>query len=151
MNSIVWLEFQDIMRRFLWYQDTFQLLIYCKDVEEMELFIGEIDKWNIKWEYKKRLEKQYTLSKAPFQNIKVFVFDNDRINFCGVRANAIIFNDSFSFIDVRELILPLANVHPSYGCFYYDKEGLKTMFNYRGHYADSSEWNKYMLELEEEL
>ena len=149
MDSINWLDFQDIMRRFQWYQDVFHLLIYCKDIEEMELFIDEFDRWGIKWEHKKRSEKNYVLSKTPFQNIEVFVFNN-KINFCGVRANAVIFNDSFPLIEVRELILPLANIHPSYGCFYYDKEGLKAIFNYRGRYTCSSEWNKYMLSLEEE-
>lgn len=116
----------------------------------MNLFIDEIDKWDIKWEHKKGLEKSYVFSKSPFQYIRIFIFDNNEINFCGVRANVVFFDDTFPLIDIRELILPLANIHPSYGCLYYDKDGLKTMFNYRGRYTDSSEWNKYMLNLEEE-
>lgn len=115
----------------------------------MSLFVDEINKWDIKWECKKGLEKSYVFSKTPFQNISIFIFNNE-VNFCGVRANAVIFNNSFPLFEVNELILPLANVHPSYGCFYYDKEGLKAMFNYRGRCTGSSEWNKYILNLEEE-
>ena len=144
MKYINHLTFVDIMDRFKWYPKPFRLIIFCKDNETIDLFEKEIDKYDIIWLRKDRMKDRRCYQKENHtQIIDIIKLTN---NFCcGQRANAIIFDSHYPSDVVCEVILPMANIEPSYGGLAYQKATLEKDLN-----GIRTTWQDYEIDLEEE-
>lgn len=103
--------FEDLMDRFKWYPKSFTLNIFCRNAKSMTIFEKEIDSNHL--DFDKIKSSDYIIYRNSNKYLGIF-----KIEPCGMtkigRANAIIFDAFYSFIDVDNIIVPLANIEPSY-------------------------------------
>lgn len=104
--------FEDLMDRFKWYPKPFTLNIFCRNTESMAIFEKEIDSDHLGFD--KTKSSDYIIYRNSNKYLGIFKIEEP----CGItkigRANAIIFDVSYPFIDVDNIIIPLANIEPSY-------------------------------------
>lgn len=62
---------------------------------------------------------------GEYKVIDIYLMSDNAISFRGRKANAVIFDSSFSYNIVAEIFIPLANVEPSCGCFSFQKSTLE--------------------------
>lgn len=116
------LIFEDLMDRFKWYPKKFRLAIFIKDDESKHIFEKEIDKLDINWNKKKIYSNGIIYQKDPNQILCIRGISN--FQFLGSRANAIIFDNSVPMSTVNYIIVPMANIEPSYGAIAFQKSTL---------------------------
>ena len=148
MNTLDWLEFEDIMDRFKWYPKPFTLLIFYKDKETRELFEEAIKEQNIDWKDTFSTEKHVIYQRDPYQNIEIYPLPSG--SFCGKRANAVFINSTISIDDYYSIFAPLANISPYQGIYIYDEWSLKRMFELKNNHTANDSWEEYMLGLKKE-
>ena len=109
------------MDRFKWYPKSFYLTIICQDAQSLKTFCKAINDYNIEWDFIKKMKE-----------INIYIKQNKRIDIItypclcnGRRANAIIFDDNIPINVVEEIILPMANIEPSYSGIAYKKNTLE--------------------------
>jgi hypothetical protein len=115
--------FEDLMDRFKWYPKPFTLSIFCKDKESMNIFEREIDANGLN--FNKSKTERIIRYRGIWQRIDIYLMD-DKASFCrACRANAIIFDSSFPYDVITEILMSLANIEPNYGCFPFQRGALK--------------------------
>ena len=128
-------NFEDLIDRFKWYLKPFTLNIFCKDKESMEMFEKEIDSNELRFN-KERFEA-YIRYKGIYQRIDIYLLKGDVRSFRGRRANAIIFDNNFSYNIIEEMFLPTLSIEPYCGAFPFQKttlqKVLKRNYNLENH------------------
>lgn len=115
--------FEDLMDRFEWYPKPFTVNIFCKDKESMTIFEKEIDNRNLRFRKNKGMTNIRYI--GIYQVINIYLMDNIPGFSRACRANAIIFDSSFPYDAITEILMPLANKEPSYGCFPFQRGALE--------------------------
>lgn len=110
--------FEDLMDRFKWYPKSFTLNIFCRNTESVQIFKREIDSMHLN--FNKRKSSNCITYKNGNKCLRIFEVEPCSITKIG-RANAIIFDASYPFIDVDTIIIPLANIEPSYGAISFNE------------------------------
>lgn len=126
--------FEDLMDRFKWYPKPFTLNIFCRNAKSVQIFKKEIDSMHLN--FNKIKSSNYIIYENGNKCLRIFKVEPCSITKIG-RANAIIFDASYSFIDVDTIIIPLTNMEPSYGAISFneftlekDLKGIRVLPNY---------------------
>ena len=126
--------FEDLMDRFKWYPKPFTINIFCRNIASVQIFEKEID--SISLDFNKRKTSNYIIYENGNKWLRIFKVEPCSITKIG-RANAIIFDASYSFIDVDTIIVPLVNINPYYEAIPFneftlekDLEGIRVLPNY---------------------
>lgn len=113
LNNLI---FEDLMDRFKWYPKPFQLTIICQDKESIQTFCQIINSYDIEWNAIRRTEK-YGIYIKQNQRIDITIYSPGIGH--GRRANAIIFDGNLPMNIITEVIIPMANIEPSYNGILY--------------------------------
>jgi hypothetical protein len=89
----------------------------------MNIFEREIDANGLN--FNKSKTERIIRYRGIWQRIDIYLMD-DKASFCrACRANAIIFDSSFPYDVITEILMSLANIEPNYGCFPFQRGALK--------------------------
>ena len=127
--------FEDLMDRFKWYPKSFTLNIFCRNTKSAQIFKRKIDSMHLN--FNKIKSSNCIIYENGNKCLRIFEVEPCSITKIG-RANAIIFDASYSFIDVDTIIIPLANIEPSYGAISFneftlekDLKGIRILPDYK--------------------
>ena len=113
MKELNYIIFEDLMDRFKYSPKPYNLLIICENDEDATIFKKIINSFNIVWDSERESKYYLILTKG---------FDNSYA--CASRVNTVIYNYKFPLDIITEVILPLANIEPSYGGLFFNKRNI---------------------------
>lgn len=124
LNGII---FEDLMFRFKWYPKPFKINIFCRDKESMDIFEKEIDANELN--FNKIKTEKVIKYKGIYQEIEIYLLNDNAYLCCGRRANAVIFDSHFPFDIIENIFLPLATKEPPCGSYAFQKATLEKDLN----------------------
>lgn len=122
MKELNYRIFEDLMDRFKYSSKPYNLLIACENDEDVAIFKKIINSFNIAWDSEKE-SKYYLILTKENKRIKIMKGLND-FYARGGRVNTVIYNYKFPLDIITEVLLPLANIKPSYGGLFFDKKNI---------------------------
>lgn len=114
--------FEDLMDRFKYSPKPYNLLIICENDEDLAIFKKIINSFNITWNSEKE-SKYYLILTKENKRIKIIKGLNNFSAREG-RVNTVIYNYKFPLDIITEILLPLANIEPSYGGLFFNKRNI---------------------------